>query len=207
MQTNGREESERRIHELCLQGDIRRATEGLLALYGPQILKFLRVQLRNDDRADEAFSIFSESVLLDLPRFRWESSARTWAYRVAKNVIHHLRRAAAREEPVTGSRFSALGQPERTETPLWLRTDVKRRFRALLARLTAEEQMLLELRLDRKLPWQQIAQATAAPGAPLRPEELKRRSDVLRQKYQRIKTRLRLLGREAALIPDHGSAA
>ncbi len=207
MQMSGREESERQIRELCVQGDIRQATERLLRLYGPEILKVLRSRLRGTDQADEAFGIFSESVLLDLPGFRWESSVRTWAYRIAKNVIHHMRRASGREELVTGSRFQSLAQRDSTRTHPWLRTDVKDRFRALRARLTAEEQRILELRLDRKLPWQQVARATAAPGTTLLPEELKRRSVVLRQQYQRIKLQLRLLGREAALLTDRDSAA
>jgi len=196
MVTSEREAAERKIRELCTGGEVGKAAEQVITLYGAEIQRLLKSMLRDEELAREAYCIFSEALLRDLPRFRWEASVRTWSYRVAKHVAFHLRRSTSREELVTGSLFQELDQRERSETHPWLRTDVKRRFRSLRERLDPEERRILELRLDQKQPWNEVVRALAGPDASLCAKELKRRSDVVRQQYQRIKARLRLLARE-----------
>jgi RNA polymerase sigma-70 factor (ECF subfamily) len=100
---------------------------------------------------------------------------------------------SAREEPVSGSVFDRQARQEHSETPPWLRTDVKNRFHALCAQFEPEDRRILELRLERRLSWNDVARATAGPDELLTAEELHRKSANLRQQYRRITLRLRTL--------------
>jgi RNA polymerase sigma-70 factor (ECF subfamily) len=92
-----------------------------------------------------------------------------------------------------------------SRTRPWLRTDVKERIRALRSQLEPYEQTLLELRIDRRLSWTDVAKRLADAEEPLSPEALARRAAVLRQQFQRIKARLRTLAREAELLSRESS--
>ncbi len=197
---------EQRIHELCTGGDIGRAVELALAGYGEELMRLLRSLLHDPERAREAYGIFSEALLMDLPAFRWESSFRTWAYRVARNVAYRLA-SSGREIPVSQGAFEEQVQPERSRTRPWLRTDIKERIRALRSQLDPHEQAILELRVDQRLSWTDVARRMAEPGEPLTSESLGRRAAVLRQQFQRIKARLRTLAREAELLSQESSSA
>ena len=64
------------------------ATRAIKAL-GPEILGYLGALLHDAGEASEVFSQFAEDLWRGLPAFRFESSLRTWAYKLAR---------AAREE-------------------------------------------------------------------------------------------------------------
>ncbi|MBZ4423306.1 RNA polymerase sigma factor [Myxococcus sp. RHSTA-1-4] len=207
-QPERREVLEQRIRELCEQGDVGRAVEVALSGYGAELMRLLASLLRDTERAREAYAIFSEALLMDLPAFRWESSFRTWAHRVARNVAYRLAAApAGREVPVSHGAFSQQPQHEWSRTQPWLRTDVKERIRALRSRLEPREQVLLELRIDRRMSWTDVARQLSEPDEPATPEALARRAAVLRQQFQRIKARLRVLAREAELLSRESSTS
>jgi RNA polymerase sigma-70 factor (ECF subfamily) len=201
MQTDARDTLEQRIHHFCQEGEVGRAVEEALSGYGAELMRLLVSLLNDRERAREAYAIFSETLLMDLPAFRWESSFRTWAYRVARNVAHRMAAAPAdREVPMSQGAFDHHAHRDWSRTRPWLRTDIKERIRAMRTQLEPHEQALLELRIDRRMSWTDVARQLAEPGEPMTTESLARRSAVLRQQFQRIKARLRDLAREAELL-------
>jgi RNA polymerase sigma-70 factor, ECF subfamily len=192
---------EEEIQALCKQGEVHLAVDRALRGYGPEIRRMLASIFRDDERAHDAFSLFSERLLKGLPEFRWESSFRTWAHRMARNTCLKLvNAAAAREIPVSQSAIPEHSVRERTTTNPWLRTDVKKRFRDLRMRLAPEEQKLLELRVDRNLPWQEVARAMSTPEESVTGDVLARQATALRQQFLRLKARLRALALEEGLV-------
>jgi RNA polymerase sigma-70 factor, ECF subfamily len=203
MRVEEREHLEVEIQALCQQGENARAVERVLQGYGPELWRLMASVLHDQDRAREAFSLFSENLFKGLPGFRWQSSLRTWAYRLARNACYQVVHtpAAVREQPMS---LSALPeepvQVPRSTTQPWQRTSVKERFRALRERLQPEERMLLVLRVDRRLSWQEVARVMAEPGEELTSAEINRRAAALRQQFQRLKAHLRTLAMEEGLL-------
>ncbi len=201
MQPREREALEERIHELCEHGDVGGAVEAALEGYGPELLRLMGSILKDPERTREAFSDFSEVLVKDLSAFRWQSSFRTWAYQVARHLAYrHAAAGPLREVPVTRDGFAREVQRARSQTQPWLQTSVKERFRRLRAQLGPYEQKLLALRVDRRLSWEEVARELAPTSEALAPDELRRRVAVLRQQFQRIKTRLRELAEEDHLL-------
>jgi RNA polymerase sigma-70 factor, ECF subfamily len=166
-----------------------------------EIMRLIASLLHNPERAKDAFSLFCEMLLKGLPGFRWESSFRTWAYRLARNACYQLQHApSGRELPVASSAFPEQALGLRSDTRPWQRTSVKERFRALRDSLEPEERMLLMLRVDQQLPWNEVAQIMWDSDEPPTGEALARKATALRQHFQRVKTHLRTLAIEQGLI-------
>lgn len=196
-----RETREQEIHALCDQGDVGSAVERTLQVYGREILRLMHSVLHQPDLARDAFSVFSENLLKGLPGFRWESSLRTWAYRLARNACYQVMHApSTREQPMSLSALPDEAEHQRTETHPWQRTSVKERFRELREKLKPEERMLLMLRVDQKLSWTEIARVMGEPEEASENAALARRAAALRQQFQRLKTHLRELAVQEGLI-------
>lgn len=199
MEASKREQVDEEIRRRCDAGDYSGAAGLALESYGLDFHHLMMAVLKHRDWADEAFSSFSEGLLKSLPSFRWESSFRTWAYRVVRHTCaQYLRSQHGRERWATDGALADQPHPERSMTQPWLRTDVKHRFRDLHAQLTPLEQRILTLRIHDGLSWNEVARAMA--GHELEAEDLKHRAAVLRQQYQRLKVHLRELAIDASLI-------
>lgn len=179
------------------------AAAAAIELYGGEVLGFLHAVARDEDLASEAFSVFSEDLLRGLPGFRWDASLRTWAYALARNALHRLRRDPRRRArnniPLSnpGADISAIVDQVRTQTLPFLRTSVKDELRRLREALDPDDHALLVLRIDRKMSWKDIARALPGEEA----EELDRRAATLRKRFERAKTMLRELASARGIIP------
>jgi RNA polymerase sigma-70 factor (ECF subfamily) len=201
MHVMDRERLEEEIHDLCRRGELHLAVERIMRGYGQDIRRMMNSVLPDDERAQDAFGLFSERLLKGLKNFRWESTLRTWAYRMARNAcLKQVSAARLREVAVTRSALPEHSVRQRTATNPWQRTEVKERFRALRQRLDPLDQKLLELRVDKSLPWQEVARALSTPEEPLTGEALMRRATAMRQQFQRIKARLRALAIQEGLV-------
>jgi RNA polymerase sigma-70 factor, ECF subfamily len=173
-----------RVQELIAGGDVAAAATEALRALGPEILRFLRSVLRNEEDAADAFSHFAENLWRGLASFRGQSSLRTWSFRIAWNAALTLRNDAWHRK---GRRFdtgeaSALAEEIRTKTVV--RVERQRdRLDQLRDTLTADEQSLLALRLDREFSWDEIAEIMSAAGQPVQPLTLMKR-------FERLKKRL-----------------
>jgi len=205
MASTGHEELEQQIRRRLEQGDISGAATAAIRGYGAEIFGFLVAFHHDEDDAAEVFSIFSERLWRDLPSFKGECSFRTWAYVLARhgslNYRRDLRRREKRQGPLPeGSALSEIVEQVRTETVSYLRTERRTRFTALRDSLPPEDQMLLVLRVDRGLAWNELARVLHDSAEPLGDEALKREAARLRKRFQLIKARLLELGRLAGVV-------
>lgn len=183
-------ELEERIRERIAAGDIDGATTTALRGYGPQILGYLTAVLRDETRGDEAFATFSEDLWKGLPGFRGASAFRTWAYKLAWHAAARTAREPHRRRnvPLASSAVSAIVQEVRSATAPHLRTEVKSEVQKLREQLTADEQTLLILRVDRALPWEDVAEIMDVDAA------------SARKRFERLKDKLRELARAQGII-------
>lgn len=201
--------AERRIGDALDTSDWRAATTLVLEEYGPEVLGFL-ASLHRDGDAEEVFSLFAEAVWRGVATFERRSSARTWAYAVARRVsLHHrrqVRRRAQRFQPFEDDLVLAEVEARvRTETLTFMRTETRSRLAALRDALPPEDQVLLMLRVDRKLAWDELAHVLS--DAPLGDVEAKRAAARLRKRFQLVKDRLRDAARAAGLLEDEPERA
>jgi RNA polymerase sigma-70 factor (ECF subfamily) len=152
---------ERSLIERAQAGD-REAFEDLVRCYDRDVL---RIALNILHRPEDARDVYQEAFLKiykNLPRFRFECSFYTWAYRIVTNVcLDHLRRRSSRPEdqaPVPASNANgdaipgdffdrqqdpaALSDPERRMQGI----EIARRISAALERLTPRERTVFAMK-------------------------------------------------------------
>ena len=171
-------------------GDTAAAATALIEGYGPEILGYLLRMTGNEAAALEVFSQVSEDLWRGLATFEGRASLRTWAYTVARHAgIRHGRQAERAGRLFTPLNAEALRVAEavRSTTLPYLRTTEKDRVSRLRAALSPLDNEVLVLRVDRAMPWAEVAAITGHGEA------------ALRKRFERIKERLRaLLAAEAA---------
>ena len=220
-------DAEARIRERHDSGDYEGATTEALRAYGSEILSLLLALHRDPAAADDAFSLFSERLWLSLETFAFRCSMRTWAYRIARAASIDVRRAegrnARRVSPLSAtSQVSAFVAKIRTETHTYLRTETKTELQKLRDMLTPEEQLLLVLRVDRRMAWVDRAKLELPvieiesdysallqePDAPLPDQSIdeddpaarKKEAARLRKRFQLVKQKLSDLARARGLL-------
>lgn len=183
---------EDQLRAQCDAADYEDAATEVVRAYGPELLGYLHAMASTAADADDLFADLCERIWTKLPEFRWESSARTWCYVIARNLLRDQRRAArgprGRVQGMSSSRIGRLAADVRSSTPAYKRTAAKDRLREIRDALDPDDRTLLILRVDRRLPWRDIA-AVLDPDAPA--EELRRRSASLRKRFERLKEQLR----------------
>jgi RNA polymerase sigma-70 factor (ECF subfamily) len=153
--------------------------------------------------ATEVFSEVGESLWTALPAFEFRCSVRTWMYVLARHAAAHYRRTPWNQRKRRGgsSQLEELIADVRTRTKPWLITDVKDRFRTLRQALDPEDREMLVLRVDRDLPWEEVARVMLGDESP-DIEAVRKESARLRKRYQFVKDELRRRAREAGLVAD-----
>ncbi|MEO7331556.1 MAG: sigma-70 family RNA polymerase sigma factor [Minicystis sp.] len=205
MSREERERIEREARCLAQQGDLAGASTAAIRGLGPELYGFLVGFHRSEQDASEVFSIVTERLWRGLPTFDWACSLRTWAYTIARNAsITHQEEAARRaREHVPLSQVPELSQlieQVRSETAAHLKTETKSRVAALRASLTVDERMLLSLRVDRELDWNELVRVLHDGGEPLEGEALRREAAKMRKRFQALKEKLGELARREGLL-------
>jgi RNA polymerase sigma-70 factor, ECF subfamily len=188
------EKLEGTIRDRLTEGDVPAAATAAIRGYGPQVLRYLRSILGNEDDAREAFSQFAENLWRGLPEFRGSAPFRVWAYRVAWNVASDMRKQPWR----TRRQELATGEASRIAAKVSTSSDEKyeRRRRELLAlreSLSLEDRALAALRIDQGLSWAECAEALSRDGKVVK-------ENTLTKRFERIKERLGALARKRGLI-------
>ena len=201
-----RERLEQDVRVLTERAEFDTAAALALRGYGPELFGFLVAIQRDEDDASDAFSELSEIVWCKLPGFAWQSTLRTWAYGIARNVLRTRRRAAARRarkvDRASDSILEGVVHAVRTETATYLRTQKRTQLQALRDRLPEEDRVLLVLRVDRGLEWLDLARifAEGRQKALLEAAEVTREATRLRKRFQLVKERLRELAKRQGLL-------
>lgn len=193
MDDAGRQQVEEALRERSQRGDLAGTATLAIESYGPEILGYMAATGGAAVEVEDVFAAFAAALWQALPRFRWESSFRTWAYTIARRVLLRARRRAqahARRLEPGSEALAAVVDRVRTATAPFLRTSVRDELSRLRASLAEDEQTLLILRIDRRLAWDEIAQIFAEEGDELDDAELRRRAAALRKRFERLKARL-----------------
>ncbi len=175
--------------------DLRGAAETLMREFGPGIRGLLLTLFRRSpDAAEEAFSLFAENLWRSLGTYRGESSVRTWVYCLARNAAISVTREGWRKlaRPMETRDVERMVEEVRTRSAVRL----ERRSSALTAlrdALNLDEQTLLSLRLDERLPWEEIALVMSSGSDPIDAANV-------RQRFARLKIKLGELARQQRLI-------
>jgi RNA polymerase sigma-70 factor, ECF subfamily len=196
--------AEQLIREACDRGEHGLGAKRAFEAYGSEIFAFLIARLRVRSEAEEAFSAFAEDLCNGLPSFEFRCSMRGYCYVLARNASSRLtrqphRRAEGQLSHALPESITALMSRERTPTEMHRRTDIKHRVRRLRDRLPDEDQLLLILHIDRRLPWNEIAIVMHAEE-PLDAAGQARESARLRKRFERIKSVLRELAKDDGLL-------
>jgi RNA polymerase sigma-70 factor (ECF subfamily) len=192
----------RRHHE---RGELKEAATAALEGFGPEILGVLVAVVRDEQLAGEAFAQFCEDLWTGLANFRWESTFRTWAYTLARHAWQRLRREPHFRRTVALSDYPGISQIEqrvRTMTLSHLKSDVKEEVVKLRQSLDPEDQMLLILRIDRQMSWNEISLVMLGHDEPKDEIALSRKAAALRKRFERVKEDLRRLARQEKLLRD-----
>ncbi len=186
-------EVRRRFEAGDLDGAMTVAVEG----FGPELFGFVLGLARDHDRASDVFAAVCERMWRGLPAFRWDSPFPVWAYTIARNEFLRSTRTTARErkQVALSQAPSVLAAVDRvrTNTPLHQQTAVKEVLAKVREGLEPDDHMLLGLRLDRQMSWNDIA-AILGSGDPA---QRTREAAALRKRFERLKERLRELVRDA----------
>ncbi len=208
MHEASRGDLEERVRALCTADDSTAAAAAAVSGYGSELLGFLLGVHPGAADASDVFAETCEVILRKLPDFRWDSTLRTWMYAVARNVSRTYRRDRGRrqrrEANIADSAIDRVAATVRTETLAFLRTETKDRLRELRDALPEEDRMLLIVRVDRKLSWDEVARVLREDDSDeaLSPELAKKEAARLRQRFQQIKTRPREAARREGILGD-----
>jgi RNA polymerase sigma-70 factor, ECF subfamily len=177
-------------------GDFTGAATAALKAYGPGILGYLASIVQDDGDADEVFSSFCEDLWRGIAKFRRECSVKTWAYRLAVHAAMRFLSSPYRKRVrrLRTSEASNIADELRVKSSGRMLSVREAGLSQLRQKLDPEERTLLILRVDRRLPWKDIALVMSADGEP--PID----SAALRKRYERLTHRLRALAREQGLL-------
>lgn len=189
------------LRALRAEGRLDEVATLLVRRFGGELLGFLRASLRSPSDADDVFSQLTFDLWRGLPGFRGDASYRTWLYVLARNAAHRHRRDPLRRRAVGASEagLSQLEAVTREVTRTFDRTDVKDAFAKIRDELDPDDRMLLVLRIDRRLPFRDVARVFAGDGE-LDPKDLAKLEASLRKRYERAKTTLRAKAEAAGLV-------
>jgi RNA polymerase sigma-70 factor (ECF subfamily) len=195
------EELDADIVVLIRAGALDQAAARALEEYGAELYGFLVSLVGNEAGAAEVFAQVGEDLWKGLPSFAFRCSVRTWLYLLARHAAARFRRSPwnHRGRRTGDSRLDDFVAQTRNHTQPWLRTDVKDRFRAIRESLDPDDRALLILRVDRALPWQDVARVTLGDDA-VDEAVLAREVARLTKRFQLLKEELRRRAKDAGLI-------
>ncbi|HWC75536.1 MAG TPA: sigma-70 family RNA polymerase sigma factor [Gemmatimonadales bacterium] len=135
----------------------------LLAEYEPALRNYLGARCRDADLAAEMLQEVAARLVTAAPRLRLNGNARGYVFRVAANVWHdHLRRAVVRRR---WERANLLEEPARVAAAdeRLLEGELREAVRRLISELPEGQRDVVELRHERGLTFQEIADRLGRP--------------------------------------------
>ncbi len=210
-----REALEASIRAQCDAKDYDAAATLAIKRYGAEIFGFLVTLNRDEQEASDVFAIVCENLWRGLPKFGCGSTLRTWVYTITRHAsLRHKKNVQGRARGAVpmSDYVSVLAAEVRTATQQFLKTEQKDAFTRIRESLPAEDRMLLVLRVDRELAWNDLARimhggeprddgGEPGEGACDESEEaLKREAARLRKRFQLVKEKLLELGRREGLV-------
>ncbi len=171
--------------ELLARGDLRAGVGQVMHDLGPSVYGLLMTILRKrEEAAEEAFSLFAENLWRYAATYRGEGSLEAWVYTLARNAAVTVTRDGWRKR----GRRLATREAEELAEDVRTRSALRRERQGsaldeLRDTLDLDEQVLLALRLDEKLPWDDVARVMSGDGVRVD-------SQAVRKRFERLKVRL-----------------
>ena len=192
--TTQQAETDGEIVRLLEAGDLEAAATGALRTYGPQVLAYLHLFMRDDEAAHEVFSQFGEDLWTGISQFRGECSVKGWLYKLATHAAHRFFREAYHHHVrrLRTGEASRIAAEIRSSFASYQRVAVRDRLSRIRDQLAPEEQALLMLRVDQGLTWPEIAEILWDPDDPV--DAL-----ALRKRFSRLRKKLRVLAKAEGL--------
>ena len=137
--------------------------EELLAEHAPALRNFLGARCRDDDLAAELLQEVSARLVAAAPRVSLNGNARGYLFRIAANVWHdHLRRELVRRRAVVHLQ-AEVPQPVPPTDARLLERELREAVRRAVSALPREQREVVELRQERGLTFQAIADRLHRP--------------------------------------------
>ena len=137
--------------------------EELLAEHAPALRNFLGARCRDDDLAAELLQEVSARLVAAAPRVSLNGNARGYLFRIAANVWHdHLRRELVRRRAVVHLQ-AEVPQPVPPTDARLLERELQEAVRRAVSALPREQREVVELRQERGLTFQAIADRLHRP--------------------------------------------
>ncbi|HEX3478906.1 MAG TPA: sigma-70 family RNA polymerase sigma factor [Kofleriaceae bacterium] len=193
---------EAEISQLRAAGQLKEVATLTIEGYGPEILSFLGMMLRNHADASDAFAQACEDLWKGLPRFEGRSSLKTWFYTLARHAASRLRRSSHSGQLVAISEITDVAHQVRSRTRPHLRTEVKTGFAEIRAMLDDSDRMLLMLRVDRAMSWTDVARVMIEEGEDDSDAAIGRVAARLRKRFQSVKETIRSRAVATGLIGE-----
>lgn len=171
---------EQEVAERLRESDLRGAFEAGVRGYGAEVLGYLVATLRDEPAAREVYAELLAQLWQSLPSFERSCSFRTWVYAIAfRAAARHRRQARRRREEPLATAPSWPAASVRVSTALHQRTEARDWLARARESLSPSERSLLVLRVDRALPWDEVARILGIEAA------------SARKRFERLKQRLR----------------
>lgn len=137
--------------------------EELLAEHAPALRNFLGARCRDDELAAELLQEVSARLVAAAPRVSLNGNARGYLFRIAANVWHdHLRRELVRRRAVVHLQAEEPQPVPPTDARL-LERELREAVRRAVSALPREQREVVELRQERGLTFQAIADRLHRP--------------------------------------------
>lgn len=179
------------IARLRAAGQLKEMATLVIESYGPEILSFLEMMLRDHADSADAFSQACEDLWKGLARFEGRASMKTWFYTLARHAASRQRRSARPGRRATLTEITDVAERVRSRTRPHLQTEVKVGFAAIRATLDDADRMLLVLRVDRAMSWNDVARVMAEESDDDSDAEIARAAARLRKRFQTVKDTIR----------------
>lgn len=179
---------EQQIRSILEGHDKDQAAKVALEAYGKEILGWL-CGVCGDLTAQEIYQGFSNELPGELWAYRGQFAFRPWLYGIArKTAFRKLRSPSRQDSPLGGSVLPSPGE-NLSDNRTWAKTQINNSaFARLRDRLDPEERMVLILRVDRRMSWEDVARVMENPATG---DTLRESATRLRRYFHRTRERLR----------------
>jgi RNA polymerase sigma-70 factor (ECF subfamily) len=182
---------ESEVARLRAEGRLKEVATLVIERYGPEVLSFLETMFRDHADAGDVFAQACEDLWKGLPRFEGRASIKTWFYTLARHAASRLRRSSHHKRLAPLSDISDVAERVRSRTRPHLKTEIKVGFAQIRASLDESDRMLLVLRVDRGMSWNDVARVMADAEDGDSDEALARVAARLRKRFQSVKETIR----------------
>lgn len=156
----------------------REAGEQLFSRYYRPLTRFFVNKVRTRDEVEDLVQRTFVSALEGAPRFRGESSVRTWLFAIARNLLRQFYDRRRRESVIDSEVVSVADFDGPGPSTLLRGKAEQRLLLRALRRLPLETQILLELFYWEEMRSKEIGEVLGVPAATARGQLAKARRDL-----------------------------